>query len=88
MGIGTLVLIANAALLSLYTFSCHSCRHLCGGSVNVFSQRPGRYRLWRVITSLNERHMLFAWISLFGVGLADLYVRLVSMGVLRDLRIF
>ena len=88
MGIGTLVLIANAALLSLYTFSCHSCRHLCGGSVNVFSQRPGRYRLWRVITRLNERHMLFAWISLFGVGLADLYVRLVSMGVLRDLRIF
>ncbi|TMA12338.1 MAG: succinate dehydrogenase, partial [Deltaproteobacteria bacterium] len=28
-----------------------------------------------------------AWASLFGVALADLYVRLCSMGVLRDWRI-
>jgi hypothetical protein len=30
---------------------------------------------------------MFAWLSLFSVGLADLYIRLVSMGVIRDLRI-
>jgi hypothetical protein len=36
---------------------------------------------------LNERHMLYAWISLFGVGLSDLYVRLLSMGIIHDLRI-
>jgi hypothetical protein len=87
IGVGTLVLVANAALLSLYTLSCHSCRHLCGGRVNVFSQRPAAFGLWRAVSRLNEHHMLFAWISLFGVGLADAYVRLVSMGVIRDLRL-
>jgi hypothetical protein len=88
LGLGTLVLLANAALLTLYSVSCHSCRHLCGGSLNVFSRQPGRYRLWRVVTRLNERHMLYAWISLVGVGLADLYVRLLSMGIIRDVRLF
>jgi hypothetical protein len=32
--------------------------------------------------------MKFAWASLFSVALADLYVRLCSMGVLTDWRIF
>jgi len=88
MGVGTLVLLANAFMLSLYTFSCHSCRHICGGRLDVFSRAPGRYRLWRAFTALNERHMLFAWISLFGVALADLYVRLVAMGRIQDIRFF
>jgi hypothetical protein len=87
VGVGTLMLVANAALLSLYTLSCHSCRHICGGHVDAFSRRPAKYKTWRVITRLNEHHMLFAWVSLFGVGLADLYVRLLSMGVIRDLRL-
>ena len=39
------------------------------------------------IARLNERHPTFAWLSLFSVGLTDLYIRLVSMGVIRDLRI-
>jgi hypothetical protein len=88
MGVGTLVLLANAALLSLYSFSCHSCRHLCGGSLDVLSQAPLRYKLWRTFTRLNENHMLYAWISLVGVMLTDLYVRLLSMGHITDLRIF
>ena len=67
IGLGTLVLVVNAALLSLYTFSCHSCRHLCGGYLDSFQRARPRYRLWRFVTRLNERHMLFAWISLFGV---------------------
>jgi len=88
LGLGTLVLIVNAALLSLYSLSCHSCRHLCGGSLDVFSKAPGRHRLWRAATRLNERHMLYAWISLVWVGLSDLYVRLLAMGAIRDLRFF
>ena len=32
--------------------------------------------------------MLFAWMSLFSVGIADLYVRLLSMGVITDVRLF
>ena len=32
--------------------------------------------------------MEYAWISLFGVGLTDLYVRLLAMGVISDPRLF
>ena len=87
VGVGTLVMWINVILLAGYTFSCHSCRHVCGGHVDMFSKTPARYGLWHLITRLNERHPTFAWLSLFGVGLTDLYIRLVSMGVIRDLRI-
>ena len=87
IGLGTLVLIANASLLSLYTLSCHSCRHLCGGYLNSFKRAPTRYRAWRVLSRLNERHALYAWLSLFGVALADVYVRLVASGIIVDPRI-
>jgi hypothetical protein len=87
IGVGTLVMWINVILLAGYTFSCHSCRHVCGGHVDMFSKAPTRYGLWHVITRLNERHPMFAWLSLFSVGLADLYIRLVSMGVIRDLHI-
>ena len=30
---------------------------------------------------------MFAWLSLFSVGLTDLYIRLVAMGKIPDLRI-
>jgi hypothetical protein len=88
VGVGTLVLIANATLLSLYTLSCHSCRHACGGGLKKFSAAPARYQLWKKLTVLNERHAQIAWVSLFGVALTDLYVRLVASGAIRDLRIF
>lgn len=86
IGLGTLVLIANAALLSLYSFSCHSCRHLCGGGLNSFQAATGRYRLWGIVTRLNEKHMQIAWASLVWVGLTDVYVRLLATGVIQDLR--
>ena len=88
MGLGTLVLIANAAFLSLYSFSCHSCRHLCGGGLDVLSRSPLRLKLWRQVSRLNENHMLFAWISLVVVMLTDVYVRFISMGYISDLRFF
>jgi hypothetical protein len=87
IGVGTLVMWANVVLLGAYTFSCHSCRHVCGGVLDEFSKSPARYRVWRAVSRLNERHPLFAWLSLFSVGLTDLYIRLVSMGVIRDVRI-
>jgi hypothetical protein len=87
IGVGTLVMWANVILLAGYTFSCHSCRHVCGGHLDVFSRAPTRYRIWRFLTRLNERHPVYAWLSLFSVGLTDLYIRLVSMGLIRDLRI-
>ena len=87
IGVGTLVMWINVFFLAGYTFSCHSCRHVCGGHVNAFSQAPTRYALWRFITRLNEHHPTFAWLSLFSVGLTDLYIRLVSMGVIRDFHV-
>jgi hypothetical protein len=44
-----------------------------------------QYGAWKGASWFNGRHMLFAWLSLFSVALADLYVRLVSMGVITDL---
>ncbi len=87
IGVGTIVMWINVILLAGYTFSCHSCRHVCGGHVDVFSKAPARYTLWHALSRLNEHHPTFAWLSLFSVGLTDLYIRLVSMGVIRDLRI-
>jgi hypothetical protein len=87
VGVGTIVMWINVAFLAAYTFSCHSCRHLCGGRAKSFHRAPGQYTLWQLVTRLNEKHPLFAWLSLFSVGLTDLYIRLVSMGVIRDLRL-
>ena len=90
VGVGSLVLLANPALLSLYTFGCHSFRHLVGGGMNTYPGTLGalRYRLWKIVSWANERHMQFAWVSLFGVALTDLYIRSVASGAITDLRLF
>ena len=87
---GTVVLLLNCTFLSLYTFSCHSFRHLVGGGLNTYSGGFGllRYRLWKLVSTANEKHMQFAWVSLFGVALTDLYVRSVASGAIPDLRLF
>ena len=82
--VGTAVLLINAALLWLYSLSCHACRHLCGGGVKQFSAAPFRHRLWKMLTPLNARHMVFAWMSLVFVALTDVYVRLVASGTIHD----
>ena len=90
IGVGSLVLVANIILLSFYTLSCHSLRHIIGGNVDCFScvaAGGARHSAWRGVSFLNERHMLFAWLSLFSVGLADLYIRLVASGSITDLRL-
>jgi hypothetical protein len=91
VGVGTLVMLANVVLLSLFTFGCNSLRHLVGGKLDCFACSAGartRHTLWRGVSFLNGRHMLWAWISLGGVGLTDLYIRLASAGVFHDPRIF
>jgi hypothetical protein len=87
IGVGTLILALNTTLLTLYTFGCHSLRHLLGGGKDILSDKPVRKACWEGCSKLNRRHMLFAWCSLFGVILADVYIRLCSMGVITDLRI-
>jgi len=91
MGLGTLLLVVNAILIGLYTFSCHSWRHLIGGQVNCYScslASRTRYGIWKRVSYLNERHAWFAWLSLFSVMIADFYIRLVASGAIQDVRFF
>ena len=88
MGLGTLILLTNAALLWLYSLSCHSCRHIMGGRLNHFSKHPVRYRFWTLTSKLNGNHMQYAWVSLFGVALTDLYIRFLATGAFTDPRFF
>ena len=87
IGLGTLVLFVNVVLLSGFSLSCHSFRHLVGGKVDCFSctrRTQVRYKLWSRATWMNLFHMRWAWASLISVALADLYIRLLAMGVLTD----
>jgi hypothetical protein len=87
LGLGTFILVINVVLLWAYTASCHSCRHIMGGRLRHFSQHPVRYRAWTLISRLNTRHMLLAWVTLGTLALTDLYVWLLSANVISDLRI-
>ena len=79
MSIGTIVLLANATFLWLYSASCHTCRHTIGGRLRNFSKHPVRYKAWTIVSALNHKHQEFAWVSLVGVAFADIYVRTVSI---------
>lgn len=92
IGVGSVILLLNPILLGTWTFGCHAWRHLVGGSKDCFScdsrshaaGMSGAYRRWSLVTWLNERHMLFAWISMAWVAWTGIYVRLVSMGIVHD----
>jgi hypothetical protein len=88
VGVGTLVLLANVILLSCYTFGCHSLRHIVGGFRDRLAGAPIRKQAYDCVSCLNQRHMLFAWCSLFMVMFSDLYIRMCSMGIWTDGRIF
>jgi hypothetical protein len=90
IGLGSLIMLANVVLLSLYTLSCHSLRHLAGGKLDCFSCSsfgPPRHTTWSWLSILNERHMLFAWASLISVGFTDFYIRMLASGAFKDIRI-
>lgn len=87
IGLGTLILVLNPILLGAYTFGCHAFRHLVGGRLDCFTCDAGsraRHGAWQRVSWLNQRHMLFAWLSLVWVGFCDVYIRLVSMGLIHD----
>jgi hypothetical protein len=88
IGVGTLVLLANVVLLGGYTLGCHSLRHLVGGGLDELSRRKVRLAAYECASCLNRRHMPWAWTSLIWVAFADLYVRLCSMGIWHDYRLF
>ena len=88
VGVGSILLLGNPILLASYSFGCHSIRHLVGGSRDCYScgmLGNTSHESWKLVSWLNRRHELFAWLSLVWIVIADLYVRLVSMGVITDL---
>ena len=90
--VGSIVLLLNAVLLALYTFSCHSYRHILGGHIDNYSAcgliGAVRNEAWQRQSKLNEHHMLFAWVSLFWVGFSDFYIWQVAQGNWPDITIF
>jgi hypothetical protein len=90
VGVGSIIMLVNVILLTTYSASCHSLRHLVGGKLDCFSCASfgaPRHGAWSFVTKLNEHHMFWAWMSLFSVALTDLYIRLVSAGIITDFRI-
>jgi hypothetical protein len=88
IGLGTIIMLVNAALLTGYTFGCHSWRHLIGGRLDCFScdaTSRSKLGIWKKSSWLNARHMQFAWISLFWVVFTDVYILLVASGRIKDL---
>ncbi|HMG55820.1 MAG TPA: hypothetical protein VK601_20110 [Kofleriaceae bacterium] len=87
VGVGSLIITINAVLIAAYTLGCHSFRHMIGGRKDCMSA-CGKPTLalgtWKKASWFNARHMQFAWASLVWVMIADLYVRLLSMGVIHD----
>ena len=88
VGLGTVVLSINVVLLGGYTLGCHSLRHIIGGCKDDLSCAAVRLKLYRCAGCFNSRHMLWAWMSLIWVAFSDIYLRLLSMGIWTDWRIF
>ena len=86
IGIGTIELTLNATFLGLYTFGCHSLRHLIGGFLDSKSKAPTCAKAYNCVSCLNHRHMMWAWISLVWVGFTDVYIRLCATGHINDFR--
>ena len=90
IGFGTIVMLANVMLLSAFTFGCHALRNAVGGNLRCFSCARGgslRYGAWRGVTHLTMSHQTWAWLSLYSVGLTDLYIRLCAQGLIHDARL-
>lgn len=87
VGVGSLVLTLNPILIALYTFGCHSLRHLVGGKKDCIGAGGTRRTVYDCVSCLNRRHMQWAWASLVWVGFTDFYVYMVATGSWTDWRL-
>ena len=87
VGLGTLVLAVNVVMLGGYTLGCHSLRHLVGGGRDELARAPACRAAYGCVGAFNRRHMTWAWMSLVSVAFADVYVRMLSMGIWHDVRL-
>ena len=85
--IGSLVLLANALLLTAWTLSCHAVRHVVGGNVDCYSCVAAggvRKEIYDKQSWLNKHHEALAWVSLLTIIFADLYIRGLAAGLHLD----
>src|SRR3989449_7284816 len=76
IGVGTLVLLINTSALTLYSFSCHSARHLVGGTLDCFScsaATRARHSVWRGASAPPQHHLAVAPVSLAAACAAHPY---------------
>jgi hypothetical protein len=87
IGLGTVILAVNVVLITCYTFGCHAMRHIVGGKFDEVSKKSTACGMaYSCSSSLNYKHQLFAYMSLFSVAFCDVYVRLCAMGIWTDVR--
>ncbi len=87
VGVGSLVLTINPILIALYTFGCHSLRHLIGGKKDCIGAGGAHRTAYDCVSCLNRKHMQWAWASLIWVGFTDFYVYMVANGAWTDWRL-
>ena len=87
LGLGVFLIAADAILVTLYVGSCHSFRHLVGGSMDCFSctaYTQTRHGIWRWVSRINVHHGKYAWLSLVSIVLVDLYVRALALDIINE----
>lgn len=89
IAVGSILWFVNIILVSAYTFSCHSFRHLIGGNMDCYSCSRGgnlRRKIYGGVSRLNENggHARWAWLSLFSLLFTDIYMRIIAAGIIPD----
>ena len=90
IGLGSLIMLTNVILLTLYTGTCHSFRYLMGGRIDAFSRvrfGPAWHRIVILLNGMNPRHGFYAWVSMFSVAFTDIYIRLLMAGLFHEPRV-
>ncbi len=88
--LGSLILLADTLVVTIWVFSCHSVRHIIGGRLDCFScslTARCNNQLFKFQSRLNKHHEALAWASLILIIAADLYIRGLAAGLPLDFRI-
>jgi hypothetical protein len=88
LSLGTIILTVNAVAVTVYTFSCHSVRHLIGGyrdCVNCPANLGRKNSLYRFQSRLNAHHEAIAWSSLIMFVFVDLFIRGMIAGIIPNI---
>ena len=89
IGVGTIILAVYVVLLAGDTGHVTCCVTWWAASIMMLSKSPACASAYACVSGLNGRHQLFGVVQPdFGDDSQRGYVRLCSMGIISDLRIF